>query len=495
MKIVRLIFICLLAIGNITGGKTQTNYNIATTTYQVDAFGSAATGSNTPFWISSNRYGIVPLESGNGYLRPNITHSQSFGKGFYWSAGIDAIITTPRYKNVYIQQLYAQLGYKSIQLTVGSKEQYHSLWDKSLSSGDMIYSINSRPIPEINLEIPDFLVVPFTKGWFQLKGHVSIGRSFDSSYLEHFANTEQEYIKNVLWHNKSFLLQIKDTRNHFPFSISGGMRHIAQWGGTSTDPKLGKQPQSFKDLVKIFFMKSGGETASESAQVNALGAHHLSYDFQIGFTKEKWAIQAYYQHICADRSGVRFDNKTDGLWGMQLDLPAFPWINKIVLEYMNTKDQSGPFHYIHFDHDKHSGRGGGGDNYYNNGEYTTGNSYFNQAIGSPLLPSPIYNTDGSLGFSNTRIKDWHIGLEGNLSQQLSYRTLVTVMNGWGIPYKPFLQRKYGTSFLVEMKYTHPQLQGWLFTGALAGDTGNILGKKSYGFSLGISKQGILKIWN
>ena len=53
-----------------------------------------------------------------------------------------------------------------------------------------------------------------------------------------------------------------------------------------------------------------------------------------------------------------FGNGTDGLWGVQLDLPCFPWLRKVVTEYLITRNQSGPFHFIIFDHDKYQGPGG-----------------------------------------------------------------------------------------------------------------------------------------
>ena len=43
-------------------------------------------------------------------------------------------------------------------------------------------------------------------------------------------------------------------------------------------------------------------------------------------------------------------------------------------------------HFITFDRDKwKGGRGGGNDDYYNNGEYRTGFSYFNRGVGSRML--------------------------------------------------------------------------------------------------------------
>lgn len=494
MKLTRLFLLLAGAFWILPGIHSQSTYSNITY-YNIETFGSAATGEFTPFWITSNKYGIVPLEAGNGYLRGNISHFQHFKKGFYWSAGLDALIVAPRNKNVYIQQLYGEFGYKDISLTIGSKEQYYSLFDRDLSSGDMIQSANARPIPEININLRHFVSVPFTKDWLHFKGHFAIGRSFDKNYLEDFAHPNQDYINNMLWHHKSAFIRIKDVQGDFPLYGSFGLRHIAQWGGTSTNPEFGKQPSSLKDFVRIFFMKSGDSGSSASSQVNVLGAHHVSYDFQLGFTRKDWEFQAYYQHICSDKSGVLFYNRTDGLWGGQLDLHRFAWIQKVVVEYITTLDQSGPLHYIWFDHDIHPGRGGGADDYYNNNEYTNGLAYFNRSIGSPLLSSPEYNVDGTVGFQNTRIQDWHFGLEGYISPRIAYRTLLTVMKGYGTPYKPFLDKKTGTSFLVEMTYNHPALSGWHFTGSFAGDTGNILGEKSYGFGLKISKQGILRNWN
>ena len=45
-----------------------------------------------------------------------------------------------------------------------------SLWDRNLSSGDMTQSANARPIPEINISMPEFTLVPLTKGWLQVRG-------------------------------------------------------------------------------------------------------------------------------------------------------------------------------------------------------------------------------------------------------------------------------------------------------------------------------------
>ena len=69
----------------------------------------------------------------------------------------------------------------------------------------------------------------------------------------------------------------------------------------------------------------------------------------------------------------------------------------------------------------------------------------------------------------------------------------THMNSWGKPYAPFLDNKRSNSGQVEVKYHHPRLQGWEFTGAVAADAGSLYGD-NVGFSLSVCKRGILKSW-
>ncbi len=474
-----------------TSAFSQTDTN--TTSYKAKAFGSVATGAYTPFWMVSNQYGIVPLDANNGFFNAGVFHNQHFGKGFRWSAGLDLVAAAPRYHNVYIQQLYAEVGYKCLQLSVGSKENKHSLWDLNLSTGDMVQSINSRPIPEVNISIPEFTTIPLTKGWLQFKGDFAVGKSFDSKYLKHVTNGNQIYVDDVLWHHKSLYFQIKNTQNDSPFSAIVGVQHWAQWGGTSTNPSIGKQPHSLKDLFRIVVGSGGGSDATLADQINVLGNHYGSYDFKLTYNKSDWAISAYHQHYFDDNSGMVFVNWTDGLWGIEGEIKSFPWIRKIVTEYFSTMNQSGPFHFIDFDHDQYKGPGGGNDNYYNNGEYITGVSYFGRGIGSPLIPAPEYNGNGTLQFTNNRVRAWHLAFEGEVSKQVLYRLKYTTMNSFGTHSSPLLKNKRSNSAVLEIKYQHPKLAGWEFGGSVAGDFGALYGD-NFGLGLTICKKGIIKAW-
>jgi hypothetical protein len=476
---------------------TAQNTMSGSTDYHVETAGSAATGKYTPFWIVSNKYGIVPLDAGNAYLRTGVFHNQALGNGLHWSAGIDLLAATPRYRNVYVQQLFAALQYKSLHLTIGSKENYPSLWSKELSSGDLIISPNARPIPEINLSVPGFTKVPFSNGILQFRGNVAVGRSFDSRYLHRCLQSSENsnilFVENMLWHHKSLQVRAIDPTGKFPFTLLAGMRHHAQWGGTSTDPSSGKQPQSLKDLIRIILGKSGGDDATLSDQINVLGNHYGSYELRFGYLNPALSIHIYKQHFFDDTSGMELYNIQDGLRGIQVDISNCSLLNKIVFEFLDTRHQSGPIHHILYDHDKYPGHGGGSDNYYNNGEYTTGVSYFNRSIGSPLLTSPEYNKDRTLGFKNNRVRAFHVGFQGYLSSQVSYNLLATSSEGWGTMERPFLKKQSNFLFAAKIAYCHPRLDSWLFSGEIAADTGPTYGD-NVGFSLSVKKSGILKRW-
>lgn len=492
-----LIFISFLTTQINHGLKAENEKEGSSSTYSIETILSAATGSKTPFWIVSNRYGMIPLEAGNGLLRAGLFHEQKKENGLSWNTGADFIAVTPGYRNFYVHQLYIDLNYKSLSFSIGSKERYHSIVDKRLSSGDMLLSPNARPIPEANLSIPHFATVPLTKGWLQLKGDFAIAKSFDKGYLRDYtsvATKDKSYNENVLWHHKSLLFRIGDTKGRAPLFGILGLEHWAQWGGTSTDPKLGKQPQSFKDFLRIILGREGGENSTNSDKINALGNHYGSYYFALGYKlPDKGKIQAYHQHYFDDKSGSIFINKFDGLWGIELETQQYPWLKKVVVEFLTTKHQSGSMHFILFDHDKHPGRGGGADDYYNNGEYTTGVSNFNRGLGSPIMISPEYNKNGEIGFRNNRVEAWHLGAEGKISPRIDYRLLLTSMRGWGTPFIPLLDIKSSITTLAEINYRHPRLCGWQFSGSVAFDTGDMV-EKNTGFSISIRKQGIIKKW-
>jgi hypothetical protein len=477
-----------VVVAGICPAQEVSRWGDAVTESRVEFVGTAATGENTPFWLVSNRYGVVPLTANNGYLRGAVQHSLTVGANASLTGGIDVVASTTRYRNVFIQQLFAELSYGRFLLSVGSRERYTSLWDSELSSGDLVTSSNARPIPGICLSVPQFTVVPFTNSWLQFKGDFGVGRSFDEGYLNNFYKGAPYYIVNSLWHNKSLHLRVFDVANGFPLLAVVGLRHHVQWGGVSNSPEVGVQPHSLRDFVRVMLGQGGAEDASISDQINVLGNHYGSYDFKLGWVSSAWSLYLYRQHYYEDESGLEFLNNPDGLYGVQVNLPRCSYLGKIVIEYVHTLNQSGPVHFLDYDHTVYGGYGNGADDYYNNWDYGEGVSYFNRGTGTPLVRSPEYDRQKRQpGFNNNRIVAYHAGVSGCISSRLAYRLLATTMETYGTPARPLLSVEKDISFALRLSYCHPRLKGWQFNCELAHDKGAVFGN-STGIGLSVSKE-------
>ncbi|MDR1369921.1 MAG: capsule assembly Wzi family protein [Dysgonamonadaceae bacterium] len=455
-------------------------------TYRMDVFASVATKDITPFWIVNNTYGTVPLHSNNVYGRGNIYWSHYFNKDFNIRSEIDLERASHHSSSFFIQQLYTSLSYKSLSLTIGAKEYYNSILYKNLSLGDFTYSPNARPIPEINLDVPEFVTVPYTKGILQAKGNFAVGKSTDSRYIERTVQHGKDYAKDILWHHKSLAIRLYDPKQHFPLSLIFGVVHAAQWGGWTSKDDLGKLPHSFHDFFRIITGKGGGDDASLGEQINVLGNHQGTYNLKFGYTNRDFDIAVYKQHYFDDPSGMEYANWRDGIWGAECALNNLTYLKKIVVEYFNTTNQSGTMHFLN--HDRPNTRGGGNDDYYNHTNYINGWSHWGRALGNPLITSPEYNKDGELFFKNNRVKAIHLGFEGDISTALSYRFLITGMYSWGRMSYPFLERKDNLSSLLECSYIHPRLKDWKFSIQSAFDTGDLY-DNNFGCSFKISKSG------
>jgi hypothetical protein len=471
-------FICLLCAGLI--------FSQSEIKYGAETFASAGFGEYTPFWTVSNTRGMVPLRQNNAYLRGNIFYENTVGKNVKVEAGMDVTTALRHSSDIWIHQLFADISYKKLQLTAGMKEYYNSFLDKELSQGDMCFSLNARPRPEIILGTDEYVYIPATKGFLKFKADFAVGKSLEDDYVLRVKNATTNYAQGVLYHHKSLFL-LWENSGRTPFAFTFGIVHAAQWGGSIYEVRGGQatevgQPSSFSDFVRIVECREGDENATASDRANVLGNHLGTMNARLDYRKAAFEISAYKQHYFEDNSGLEYANWRDGIWGAELKLNKIPHIEKVTFEYLNTTNNSGPFHFIKYDDRAHY-RGGGADSYYNHA-YSGGWSYFGRALGNPLLTSPEYNGDGSLGFKNNRIKSHHLGVRGKISNQFSYRCLLTEMKSWGTQGRP--QRKNNFSGLWEITYEPARWNGWKIGLQAATDVGDIYGNNT-GLSLKIGK--------
>jgi hypothetical protein len=150
-----------------------------------------------------------------------------------------------------------------------------------------------------------------------------------------------------------------------------------------------------------------------------------------------------------------------------------------VVEYLQTTNQCGPLHWDSGDYPEPirsqiTDYVTGNDNYYNHYFYDS-YAHYGMVFGNPLITSPIYNRDGSTGFSDNRVKAWHVAVNGELTDRLSYVVKGSYREGWGTYYKPIYPKRHSFDALIQGCY---DLRPWTFSAAYAFDSGNIYGNGS-----------------
>ena len=495
------ILLCILSFSFAANAQFQT-------TYRAETFGSVATGENTPFWMLYHNWGMVPLNANNFYVRGGVFHQQTINKDWSFNAGLDLAGSSPSaYGSVWVQQLYGELNWKSLRLNIGSKEDYTSLLNPYLSSGDFCNSNNARPQPEIKGSIPEFILVPYTKGNMYIRGDFAVGYRMDGNWQEDVARPHNDnYTKNVLTHHKSVYFRFGNIEKKNKLQFTFGLDHRALWGGELYEyqyvPEIGQyeyvvqhQPTKISELMRVIIAEKGSESASKSEQAyvagTSTGAFLFKFDYRL---KNNDVLSVYKQHFFEDGSGMAFENYRDGLYGIEYKAKKKSLLSGAVFEYIYTKNQTGPIHFnlvMDDAHDKIRNKGDGNDNYYNNCDYIQGPSHYGRTTGTPLFLSPEYNRDGRLNFTSSRIISWHLGIEGYLHPTLQYRLLATTGQSWGLYYVPFTSVRKGVASDLDLIYNCPKVKDLDFKLSLGFNQGEFFGHDTFGGGITITKRGVL----
>ncbi len=458
-------------------------------TYEVQISGS---NGNTPLWLNANRYGLSSLRSMNGYVRGRMERLLQVDDEKQWGIGYGVDLAVPLHytSDFVIQQCYAEVRYKHAILTLGQKEQPMQLKNRELSSGSQTLGINARPIPEVRLSFPEYWDIPGLHHWLAIKGHFSYGWMTDGGFQKDFTNGDKRYCDGVLYHTKAGYMRIGPGDGSFPLSLELGLEMGAEFGGTTYNYKGGtiKGENGLKAYVDAFIAKEEKGTIYTTSEGNQLG----SWVARLNYNNEKMRISIYADHYFEDHSAMFFldydgygtgdewnTRKTnryllyplkDILVGGELELKNTRWIDGVVVEFINTRYQSGP---IYHDHNKGmSDHIGGIDDYYNHGRYQ-GWSHWGQVMGNPLYLSPIYNEDGTLTIKDNRFYAWHFGVSGDLLDNLRYRVLCSWQKGYGRYASPYLEPKKNLSMMAEATYGFKK--GWSIRAAVGMDSGELLG--------------------
>ncbi len=453
-----------------------------------------SSGPYNPFWLVSNRQGLSSVKKDNGYLRLSAAKVADESKRFSWGAAADIAVPWNFTSSFVIQQLYGEMHYRALDAMIGAKEMWGEISDPYLSTGNLLYSGNARPIPQVRLGIFDFADIWGLKGWLAVKGYLSYGFFTDSHWQESWVGPDGKYSKNVLFCSRGLWLR-NGNPDKFPLTFEAGIEMGTEFGGTTYRPVEGmtKMPTNFKAFIKALVPWGGGSDTPDTEQTNVEGNMIGSWNFALNWTpKDKsWNAKVYYQHMFEDHSMLYIDYPwKDGLWGAEATLPMNPYINKVVYEFLYAKDQSGPVNWTVTP--EVPGHAAGADAYYYHYLYT-GWEHWGMGIGNAMSLSPVFNRPHDLRFLSTRIITHHLGLSGSPIPQLDWRLLLSYTRSWGTYQIPYPDVKNAFNSLVEVtwKPSSRMLKGWTGTLGLAMDRGDIVGH-NYGMQLTITKTGWLK---
>jgi hypothetical protein len=448
----------------------QAQSHADTITYSLNTRMNGGTGTYAPFLSTVNQYDRYSLSPNSltvwGALHREIKNRNTFDYGF----GMELDGNLSKNGNRFFPgELYVQGKIYFLNVYAGCKQQVFGNQDAELSSGGMLWSKNSRPMPKIAIESNGYIKVPYTKGYVEVNGGLSHGWF-----------NQNTGIKNLLLHHKYGYIRLGGS---LPVNITYGLQHVVQWGGESA--QYGTMPVTWDNYFRIFLGKSGNSTATMSDQINTLGNHIISQNLGLDLNLKAVKIALYWQNITEDPP-VKFITNTptieDGLWGMSVKLPKCNVLNHLVFEYLCTTDQNGPWH------DLDGVIYGGLDGYFTNGLIPNGWTYKGMTIGNPWLTSPKYNKDGSVSIVNNTVRLYYFSGKGTL-KSFNYRLTLAYSENFGLTSPIYTSFKKQFSWQLETSTPVNFLKNTRISLGISGDYGVMYGN-NLTFILGLSYSGI-----
>ncbi len=430
-------------------------------TIEVAGYGGGSTDSLQPLWNYANQWGIFsPLTKGEGVLTGKVNYHFLDKKNISIKAGVSGVLKTD-WGESFIQEAFLRMKFWWFDLSMGMEAYSPVAYDDNLASGMFLISSNARPVPKVTVGIFDFLPLGFTKNWVEIRGGMTQGLLGDDRGVKGTSD--------VLLHEKWAYVRLGNLR----WQPYAGLVHSALFGGTKPNG----------DEIPIDFWATFIGGASERlGETNATGAHMGLWDFGLYFPAEKWQGHLYFQKPFADNSGMRLRRlrNKDYYLGVSVKSNRHNPISGISVEYFKSIWQGGPgtpdpydpeenhivfpdyiedvdaymmerfgmetegwtgndLHAFLKDEWNYGYDFGGRDDYMNNYEYYAGWTHHGLSMGIPFYHTaeqvrqyaPGWDFQDSRIFVNNRVNAFHIGVEGWICNQLSYRFKGTYTNNKG----------------------------------------------------------------
>ncbi|RKD90784.1 capsule assembly Wzi family protein [Mangrovibacterium diazotrophicum] len=446
-------FLFVLSLFSLTAFSQLSEVSVSATTL-------GKKGSEVPFWFTHNQFGKYEQQV-RSQFQTEVDYSGIYpiDQNFNVVTGVDCAVSYDAYSSRFmIIQGYAGLSNRLAIFRIGAFANDIEFDNLSTSNGDIVSSVNYRPIPKISLTSNDFIPSPVWKKYF----------SFKFAYEEGFLENDR-YIRNAMLHHDQLYIRYRASQK---LTVTAGVNRYIFWGGTQPD---GEQlPSDFKSYVRYLTGRSGDSQFLQTDRDNVAGNQLGSYLLSLRHSFKAWDAEFRMTHPFEDHSGMEFDNWRDNLITLFINRKkkGRP-VDALLFEFMYTKDQSGDRHQLT---GPRSQRMRGLDNYFNHGVYKSGFVYKDYSMGTPLFTPIIYPMSSGKGFANNRVVAWHVGANGYILANLSWRTLITYTRNFGTYSRRLEPYRYQWYTMGELNWLIPE-QKFTITGLAGIDYGDLSGKK------------------
>lgn len=412
---------CMLFLANTTSVNAQKLYD----SLHLSVGGSAIVGGNViPKWIHAGQNGMVDFSGSQLLVNADLDISKTFGKKHKFQLAANPYISTNqsvRAKKLHISYSFGKLG-----ILLGRQTALGGFGNDWSATGSFGISNNAQPIPAAQLGFFEYVSVPLTRDFVQIKG-----------WLKHGWFQDDRYIAKPNLHEKHASLKLGKP----VFNLSAGLSHFTIWNGVH--PEKGEYPDRWEDFWRV---TRGADADREYApsllfknELNALGSHIGVATIGAASNFGAHEVKIAYQKIAEDGSGIELkrnkDHKITTGWkhkGEKMKL-------SLVVEHFKTTFQSGPGLPDKNKLDNFGFTYGGRDDYYNNGNYRSGWTHYGSVIGSPLFmtvdeANKIFETeiaDYDRNIANNRVVGWHVALRSQFENQLKLSLKLTNTLNYG----------------------------------------------------------------
>jgi hypothetical protein len=423
MHILRTLFLSLLLlIISTTAWNQSSNIN-----FRIESWAGCTTNGQVPFWLRSNQFGSIPISGHSVSLIASVKKDYALGKEklFDWGFSAEGRGNLGQSSNLRLIEGYGKVKLSIFELRTGRSKKITGLCDTTLTSGSWAISGTNLGIPEIELSVRNFWIVPWLGQLFAFKGNYSHGWLGDVQMERYIL---QDTLKlGAYLHQKS--LYGRFGKPSWRVKLYGGFNHQVVWGH---EQEYYLDDYTLTPLETYFYVITGKKFSNGYIQQERQGNHLGSIDLGLEYRFDKVTLLAYRQSIYEGGALAHLANIEDGLNGFSIvnnqATETAPFWKKFLLEFLYTKKQSKgswspdptKMHY---------------ESYYNHGQYIDGWSYHGSVLGTPFIGTREFirkdlASDPGDFFINNRVMVIHLGGEGAI-KNINYLFKVSWSDNFG----------------------------------------------------------------